>query len=492
MMLVIPGLVMATGWKGEITAWKLNLRVKPDQSARVKYVLERGTIVEITAIRDGWIEILYKGATVYVRKRERYVKLLEPVQAGKKEQEKKGSLKKGSIKKESSKKETSKKKAGREKAKEEKTAARTRNTATARKKAREIDKKIEKRKKEVITFTKKESTIINGLNQIDLTLNRARASVAKIRPDLNEIDGKSRNNGRALDNLIKKIEVNEAYAAKRMVALYKLNRLGKMQVLASAESMYDFFRRKAALEKILAYDAKVIDELVKNKAELQKLTKKLKVQRADKARLEKEYSQQIKITSLERAKKKKLLRDIRNKKSLMEAAIKSLKQSAGNLDNEINRSLTNKDAKKRGKEIKSARIKDLASLKGLLNMPVRGKIVSNFGAYRNSQYKVMNFRSGIDIRADRGEPIHAVSSGRVIYSSWFKGYGNMLIIDHGEKYYTVYAHCEEQFKRKGDYVEAGEVIATVGDSGSLIGPCLYFEVRHRGKPLDPMKWIKRG
>ena len=68
----------------------------------------------------------------------------------------------------------------------------------------------------------------------------------------------------------------------------------------------------------------------------------------------------------------------------------------------------------------------------------------------------------------------------------------MIIIDHGKNYYTVYAHLEETFKSKGDEVEAGEVIATVGDTGSLEGARLYFEVRHHGKPVDPLAWLKKG
>jgi murein hydrolase activator len=80
----------------------------------------------------------------------------------------------------------------------------------------------------------------------------------------------------------------------------------------------------------------------------------------------------------------------------------------------------------------------------------------------------------------------------ILYAGWFKGYGKMIIIDHGQHYYTVYAHAEELFKDKGDSVESGEVIATVGDSGSISGPELYFEVRHYGKPVDPLEWIRKG
>jgi septal ring factor EnvC (AmiA/AmiB activator) len=105
---------------------------------------------------------------------------------------------------------------------------------------------------------------------------------------------------------------------------------------------------------------------------------------------------------------------------------------------------------------------------------------------------VQNFQKGIDIKAGKGQPVRAVRMGKVIFSGWFKGYGNMMIIDHGDHYHTLYAHAEELFKAKGEYVEAGEVIATVGDTGSMKGPGLHFEIRHHGKAVNPMKWIKKG
>jgi len=124
--------------------------------------------------------------------------------------------------------------------------------------------------------------------------------------------------------------------------------------------------------------------------------------------------------------------------------------------------------------------------------PVKGKIVTSFGPYTNLKLNIVNFNSGINIKADRGEPIKAVYNGKTLFASWFKGYGNMIIIDHGDHYYSVYAHLEEIFKVKGDLVETGEVIATVGDTNSMTGPGLHFEVRHHGKPVDPIAWVKRG
>ena len=169
------------------------------------------------------------------------------------------------------------------------------------------------------------------------------------------------------------------------------------------------------------------------------------------------------------------------------AAIKSLEEAARTLDNVIKSLYTETD---KTDHPDRASLKGLDSLKGLLNQPVRGKIISHFGAYTDPKYNVANFRSGIDIAAERGEPIKSVEAGKIIYSGWFKGYGNMIIIDHGESYYTVYAHLEENFKSKGDLVETEEVIATAGDAGSLSGPGLYFEMRHHGKPVDPVEWFK--
>jgi murein hydrolase activator len=136
--------------------------------------------------------------------------------------------------------------------------------------------------------------------------------------------------------------------------------------------------------------------------------------------------------------------------------------------------------------------KSFHTFKGLLNVPVNGTITTQFGSYKDKRLNLERFNSGILVRADRGEPIYAVKDGLILYAGWFKGYGKMIIIDHGQHYYTVYAHAEELFKDKGDSVESGEVIATVGDSGSISGPELYFEVRHYGKPVDPLEWIRKG
>ena len=130
--------------------------------------------------------------------------------------------------------------------------------------------------------------------------------------------------------------------------------------------------------------------------------------------------------------------------------------------------------------------------KGQLPLPVEGQVVSRFGRTRNGSYNAFTFQSGIDIKVERGEPVRSVFKGEVMFADWLKSYGNLIIINHGDNYYTLYAHVEEMFKKKGEIVGTGEVIATAGDTGSIKGNCLHFEVRHHGKPVNPMKWLKKG
>ncbi len=358
-----------------------------------------------------------------------------------------------------------------------------------KKKSATINRKIEQQKAELKTFTIKEKNTLTGLNDADFVLNKARKSVSAIRKEIAGIKKKIKETAISYIDLVEKIKTNEAYISKRLVALYKLYWLGKINVLASADSTFEIFQRENALEKILAHDEDKQKKLIENKAKVKNLLDIMNNKKKEKINLEQELIKQINIISLEKEKRSKLLADIRNKKSLGIAAIESLKNSANELDQTM-KALSIEF--KQFKQVKKIKTKDFTSFKGLLNMPVKGKIISFFGPYKNTKFNVKNFRSGIDIKADRGEPIHAVCDGLIIYSSWFKGYGNMIIIAHGENYYSVYAHIEELFKTKGDKIEKDEVIATVGDTGSMVGSGLYFELRHHGKPMNPLEWLKKG
>lgn len=130
------------------------------------------------------------------------------------------------------------------------------------------------------------------------------------------------------------------------------------------------------------------------------------------------------------------------------------------------------------------------ALRGRLLWPAEGKVVSEYGAQIHPRFGTKTFRNGIDIDVAEGTGIVAVYGGQVLYTGWFRGYGNLIIVDHGTEYYTLYGHAAEIKVKEGDEVKQGQMIGTVGDTGSLQGPRLYFEVRHEGKPQDPARWLQ--
>jgi septal ring factor EnvC (AmiA/AmiB activator) len=127
--------------------------------------------------------------------------------------------------------------------------------------------------------------------------------------------------------------------------------------------------------------------------------------------------------------------------------------------------------------------------KGKLPRPAEGPIEVGFGKLVNPKFNTVTVQNGLDIQARAGEQVLAVAPGRVVHAGWFKGYGNLVIVDHGGGYHTLVAHLAAMRTAQGEDVEAGSVLGTVGDSGSLKGAYLYFELREKGRPVDPRPWL---
>jgi murein hydrolase activator len=125
-------------------------------------------------------------------------------------------------------------------------------------------------------------------------------------------------------------------------------------------------------------------------------------------------------------------------------------------------------------------------MKGRLALPVRGELANRFGAPRESGGAIWK---GLFITARAGEEVRAVAAGRVVFADWMRGFGNLLIVDHGDAYMSLYGNNESLFKQVGDLIHGGEPVAAVGNSGGNPVSGLYFEIRHQGKPLDPLGWV---
>jgi septal ring factor EnvC (AmiA/AmiB activator) len=192
----------------------------------------------------------------------------------------------------------------------------------------------------------------------------------------------------------------------------------------------------------------------------------------------------------QKKKKTALLKKIRNEKKTYQEAVRELEKASHELQSLIDHLQREIATKKKHYIPKDG--KGFAALKGKLLFPVPGKIISYYGNHTDPQLNTVIFQKGIEISTKWGEEIKAIYEGTVLYADWFKGYGNIIIIDHGDNYYSLSAHVSKVYKSAGERVEAGEVIALAGDTGSLKGTCLYFEIRHHGKPLNPLHWLRNN
>jgi septal ring factor EnvC (AmiA/AmiB activator) len=442
---------------GIVTADEVRVQSEPGKHGLLQKILKRGSKITIVNRRQGWVQILNAGEVGFIQDQADLIKIFPGDNAA------------------------------REVA--EKPPDQQSQIDQYEERKNHIRQEIKQGRQEVEAFTRKESDTIKRLNEVELTLNKIKKGTAAIKKEIEKIENEISEASNSSDELRAQIRTNEKYVARRLVALYKMNWLGRFHILASAASMHEFIQRKVALERLLAYDEKVRRDLITDQAELKKMLSRLEGLKDQKSVRVQELNKQTRLMSQERSTRAKLLVDIRSQKALELAAIDFLTQAANELDRKINLLNTSISSPALDKNVSQLQFSDH---KGLLIRPVNGKITSLYGPYKNPKYNITNFRSGIDIKADNGEPVRSVFKGKVLYSSWFKTYGNMIIIDHGKNFYTVYAHLEEVFKAKGDDVETGEVIATVGDTGSMTGAKLYFEVRHHGKPVNPLPWLKNG
>ena len=129
-----------------------------------------------------------------------------------------------------------------------------------------------------------------------------------------------------------------------------------------------------------------------------------------------------------------------------------------------------------------------ASLKGKLNLPVRGKLLNSFGGQRSGKHVTWK---GLFIQSPSGNDVKAISEGRVVFADELRGFGNLIILDHGNGYMSLYGNNESLLKQVGDKTQSGETVASVGSTGGALESGVYFELRHEGKPFDPMKWVGR-
>jgi septal ring factor EnvC (AmiA/AmiB activator) len=262
-------------------------------------------------------------------------------------------------------------------------------------------------------------------------------------------------------------------------------------ILNGEGSLGQFLRRKHYLETAIGFDRDLVAKLADEGQRQARVQTEL-------ARKKDQLDEQQRAIGLAQAavrqeaeKKKVLLASLSREKDTRLRALKQMEAAAQRLQKMMDEIARRSAIRSRESPPEPSTGVGLDAMRGRLDWPVRGQVIAPFGKFKHPEFAVDVVRKGLDIEAPLGEGIHAVEKGRVVYADRFSGYGRMVIVDHGERYYTIYGHLSEILKKTGDEVRRGEVLGRLGDSDSSGGATLYFELRKDGRSLDPAPWFKK-
>jgi septal ring factor EnvC (AmiA/AmiB activator) len=346
-----------------------------------------------------------------------------------------------------------------------------------------IKKEMEDKKLKLQRADKRERSILSELERIDREINAGSVELADHRRKLREAEAALEEIEKTNTVTAQEMERLKQDYASRLRALYKLSRTGGFALaVLSSDSFTTAYRRVRYLGIIAERDQRTIRQYG---AALELLASRERETRERTAEiLARRESVEKKRASLEsqRRKKGEILGSVKQEKTVYEATLKDLEESSANLWAMIR--LTEQEHKAPKKAAREA-----ANDRNRLPWPVNGQVLTRFGSQKHPQFGTLVFRRGIDISARIGDEVKAVAGGEVVKADWFKGYGKLVIIDHKDGMYTLYGNLSQVEVNNGDRVERGQVIGLAGDTGSLKGAKLYFEVRRNGEAEDPLQWL---
>ncbi|MET0585224.1 MAG: peptidoglycan DD-metalloendopeptidase family protein [Candidatus Binatia bacterium] len=355
-----------------------------------------------------------------------------------------------------------------------------------------IRKKIENEKKSLSQLQAKEGSVLQTLSKIQTDLEKRRKELSSATTKLASLADELRAQESEAERLGDSIAARQDILQKRAAALYRWQKGGSpLMIFNGAVSLGSFLHRRKYLSTAISFDRELLANLQEESQHQELLRERLAGKQAELSEQQKTLSLAQTSVRQEAEKKKLLLASLRREKTTRLRALREMEAAAQRLEKMMDEIARRAMIKPKQPPWAPSTGVGLEALRGKLDWPVHGPVSAPFGKYKHPEFAAEIFRKGIDIDAPIGEDIRAVEKGTIVYADQFSGYGKMVIVDHGERYYTIYGHLSEILKKSGDAVRRGEVVGRAGDSDSLAGSKLYFEMRKDGRSLDPVPWFKK-
>lgn len=340
-----------------------------------------------------------------------------------------------------------------------------------------IQERLEAEKNAFETLTAERKSLLTLLDTLEKLARDSGTRSLALERTLARIDQQLKDARAAEAMMHLEVLAQEHKLGPRLATLYRLQKRDALGFLLSASDFATLIKRQRAIKTLVRRDVEALDDLA-----LLSRSQRLAVRRSE--RLENSAQQYLKALRLEQAVGRARV-----------ARFNELLLSVKAEQNSRSRVIAELEASER--EL-TAMVNDLASStgftgfrarKGHLPFPTAGSVEVGYGKVVNPRFNTVTVQKGIDIRAPLGSKVSSAGAGTVVFSGWLKGYGNLVIVDHGGNYHSLYAHLANSLVEAGNEVEEGEQLGQVGDTGSLKGAYLYFEIRKQGQAVDPQPWL---
>ncbi len=353
------------------------------------------------------------------------------------------------------------------------------------KRLNELSFQIEEIKAKIKKEESKKSTLLFELEKIGLKKQLLKKEINLLSLQLQEANQGLEGLRKKISDLKSKLEKEKEAIEAILVSLYKFGKFSLIQFMLEAQDMKAFVSESKNLTLLAQHQEKIIKDYKTKVRELELTQEKLETKKNEISSILQDTAQKREELIAEEEKYKTLIQEIeKNRKAYLEL-LQELKERAEQLQILIQKLIN--------QEISFPfDLVPLYEKKGKLPWPLEGKILTRFGLQKHPRFNTITMNNGIEIFPSTEDfLVKSIHPGKVIFTDYFQGYGKLIIIDHGMTYYSLYGHCSDFLVKKGDFVKTSQPIATIGDYASLKGKSLYFEIRYKTKPLDPLKWLRK-
>jgi murein DD-endopeptidase MepM/ murein hydrolase activator NlpD len=360
-----------------------------------------------------------------------------------------------------------------------------RELANQQKRLDTMEREIKKNNTKLKDAKKKEERAINDISKLSNQLAEAEQRLNVTELKRQQVTNKLAETTARIQEMESRIERAKKLLKERVVAVYKYGGAAEFSLLMSASGTQDALATSYMLTKIAEQDKVLIDNLISEKNAMDQARAELEKQRKELERRNEEMKKQKSAIQKTTNDRNRMLQQARKDKAMFQAEQDELLKASRELKSKVNDLLAQK------KRNSNKGDTPLYFKGGKFAWPLRGKITSPYGSRIHPVFKTKMTHSGIDIDGDKGDTVRAAADGEVLYTGWLRGYGQVVIIDHGGDLTSVYAHLSGIDTAENAKVKTGDKIGRVGSTGVATGPHLHFEVRVNGNTKDPMGYLQK-